>query len=138
MRPFNAESGYAGTIAVVGDTGWTGQRAGAINRFLRWDAAKLVDTLERFELPLKVLDGTGNAPAREGDPTTGDKFEGTLPVIVDVTPRRVQAFRTRPGEVVRWTLGTQNGSVVADAAGEVTVPALALTTAWQTLVLERY
>jgi hypothetical protein len=27
-------------------------------------------------------------------------------------PRRVQAFRALPGEMIRWSLGTQSGSVI--------------------------
>jgi len=136
-RVYSAEAGYAGVVSVVADTGWAGDRAGAINRFLRWDGTKIVDTIDRFELPLRVIDGQGAAPTRAGDPTTGDKLDGTLPVTVDVTPRRVQAFRTRPGEMVAWTIGTQGGTVAADATGAVTVPAVVLDTSWATLVLTR-
>ncbi len=136
-RPWNAESGYAGNVATPGDTGWDGEIAGALNRFLRWDATKLVDTIDRFELPLRVVDGTGGAPPKVGYPTTGDKLDGTSPVIVDVTPRRTQAFRCRAGEHVAWELGTQRGTATADARGAVTVPRASLTTAWTTLILTR-
>jgi hypothetical protein len=135
-RAFNAESGYAGVVSVVGDTGWDGERAGGINRFLRWDGTAIVDTIDRFEIPLRVIDGPGGAPPRVGDPTTGDRLDGTLPVTVEVTPRRVQAFRTRPGEMVAWTIGPHSGTVAADTTGAVTVP-VSLDTSWQALVLTR-
>ncbi len=138
-QPWSAESGYAGNVAVAGDTGWTGAIAGARNRFLRWDATRLVDTLDRFELPLRALDGPGSAPPRAGYPTTGDKLGAGSgpPVLVDVTPRRTQSFRLRPGERVAWSFGAASGTATADATGAVTIPRLALTTSWTTLVLAR-
>lgn len=139
-QPWSAQSGYAGDVTVIGDTGWTGAIAGAHNRFLRWDGTRLVDTLDRFELPLRVLDGAGGAPPRAGYPTTGDKLGGLVsapPVVVDVTPRRTQSFRLRPGERVAWTFGAASGTATADASGAVTIPRLALGTAWTTLALVR-
>ena len=137
QQPFSTDSGYAGSVPVIGDTGWDGDVAGGLNRFLRWDATQIVDTIDRLELPLRVIDGTGGPPPRPGYPTTGDKLDGTLPVVVDVTPRRVQAFRCRPGEQIRWQIGAQQGVVTADATGAITVPGVSLDTAWATLVLTR-
>lgn len=134
---WDADGGYAGKVEVPGDSGWDGDLAGAHNRGLRWDARHIVDTADRLELPLRVLDGPGAAPPRPGYPTLGDKLDGTLPVRVDVTPRRVQRFQCRPGETVTWEFGSQHGTVTADAEGAVTVPGLELTTAWQTLVVHR-
>lgn len=136
-QPWSAESGYAGQVAVAGDTGWKGAIAGALNRFLRWDASKSVDTIERFELPLKVLDGNGQAAPKVGYPTVGNKLDASLPVKVDVTPRRVQRFHCDSGESVFWRFGSASGIATADKDGYVTVPQLALTTTWQTLVLTR-
>jgi len=137
QQPWSTDSGYAGTVSVPGDTGWDGDLAGGLNRFLRWDATQIVDTIDRFELPLRVIDGPGGPSPRAGYPTTGDKLDGTLPVVVDVTPRRVQAFRCRPGEQIRWQIGAQQGVATADATGAVTVPGVSLDTAWATLVLTR-
>jgi hypothetical protein len=137
QQAWSTETGYAGVVSTAGDTGWDGERAGGLNRFLRWDATKVVDTIDRFELPLRVLDGAGGPPPAAGYPTTGDKLDGTLPVTVDVTPRRVQAFRCRPGERIRWQIGVQQGVATADATGAVTVPGVSLDTAWATLVLTR-
>jgi len=130
------ESGYAADVATPGDTGWTGDIAGAIGRSLRWDSGGVVDTFERFEIPLKVLDGEGGEPPAAGYPTTGDKLDGAPPVTVDVTLRRVQAFRCMSGERILWQLGDASGTIVAVLDG-VTVPALPLTTDWQTLTLTR-
>jgi hypothetical protein len=136
-RPWNDETGFAGDVATPGDTGWEGDIAGAINRFLRWDSTKIADTTDSFSIPLRVLDGDGGAPPLPGYPTTGDKLDGTPPVMVDVTPRRVQQFRCLPGEMVAWSFAGQSGVVSADSGGTVTIPHLPLTTSWQTLSLHR-
>ena len=124
-------------LHVPGDTGWSGDLAGAYNRFLRWDSTGIVDTEQRFEIPLKVLDGNGKPPPRAGYPSIGNKLDATLPVAVDVTPRRVQRFRCLPGEKVSWSFGGSNGSVQAGPGGEVTVKGLKLDTSWKSLVLTR-
>jgi Big-like domain-containing protein len=136
-QPWNAESGYAGKLDVPGDTGWDGAIAGAINRSLRWDATRTVDTLDAFSVPITVLDGQGGAPPKAGYPTTGDKLDGTAPVKVDVTLRRAQAFRCKPGEAIAWTFGAASGKVIAGASGDVTIPVLAVTTGWTVLSLTR-
>lgn len=135
-RAFDPESGYAGDVSVAGDTGWDGAIAGAINRHLRWDSTRIVDTIDSFEIPVRVLDGEGGDPPQPGYPTTGDRLGVTPPVRADVTVRRVQAFQTRPGEVVDWTFGTQSGEATANEDG-VTIAGLDIGTSWQTLRLTR-
>ncbi len=120
-----------------GDTGWNGDIAGALNRFLRWDANGIVDTIDRFEVPLRVLDGDGSGPPEPGYPSLGDRFDGELPVVVDVALRRIQAFRTRPGESVSWSWGEASGRASADARGQLRIPAVPLTHDWQTLTVTR-
>ena len=66
-------------------------------------------------------DGDGEPPPDEGYPTTGDRPDGPLPIVVDVTLRRVQAFRLLPGEQVTWSMGAQSGAVDADERGVVTI-----------------
>lgn len=135
-RPWNPESGFAGDVNTPGDTGWEGDIAGALNRFLRWDSTRIVDTIDQLELPLRVLDGEGGAPPLPGYPTTGDKLDGS-PIVVNVTPRRVQRFRCKPGEQIAWSFGNQDGLITANQDGSVTIPKLVLSTSWQTLVLRR-
>lgn len=134
---WSAESGYAADPSLLDDTGWAGDRAGARNRFLRWDATRLVDTPARWALPLRVLSGPGGAPPRAGDPTLGDQPPAARARAVDVTPRRVQAFTCLPHERVRWRFGSTSGVLQADAEGSVTVPALVLREQWETLELTR-
>lgn len=135
-RAFDAEKGFAGTVTVAGDTGWAGDIAGALNRFLRWDTTKAVDTPERLELHLRIVTAPGEAPPRAGYPTRRDRFDGTS-ITTDVTPRRVRAFRPNPGEEVRWTFGEKNGAVTVAGDGTITVPSLAIGTTWTPLVFER-
>ncbi len=136
-QEWSDNAGYAGDYTVPGDTGWTGDIAGALNRFLRWDATQVVDSLDRFAVPIHVHDGDGSAPPKSGYPSEGDRFDRELPVVVDVTPRRTQAFRAQPGERIAWSFGQARGEVVADEAGTITVPGLALDFEWQTLELIR-
>ncbi|HEY8377158.1 MAG TPA: hypothetical protein VIK91_11745, partial [Nannocystis sp.] len=136
-QPWDDDSGYAGVVAVPGDTGWDGALAGAINRFLRWDDATVVDTVDRLQIALRVHDGEGADPPAPGYPSRGDRVLGELPARVDVTPRRVRAFRCLPGERVLWSFGQAHGEVLAAADGSVTIPNLALDTTWKTLVLRR-
>jgi hypothetical protein len=137
LQPWSDNAGFAGDVDVPGDTGWNGDIAGGVNRFLRWDAAAVVDTLDEFSLPLRVHAGPAGDPPAADYPTTGETWAGELPVRVDVTPRRVQAFRALPGERVAWSFGKASGEVVADAEGAITVPDLELGAEWQTLTLTR-
>lgn len=136
-QSWSDNAGYAGSIPVPGDTGWDGDIAGAIGRSLRWDAASVIDTVDRFQVAIRVLDGAGGAAPKAGYPTTGDRLAGDLPALVDVTPRRVHAFRCRPGEKILWMFGALRGEILADETGALTIPALPLTSSWKTLTLRR-
>ncbi len=136
-RPWHEDRGFAGDRSVPQDTGWTGDVAGAVNRYLRWDSRSIVDRWHRFEIRLRVHAGPGGPPPRAGYPPVGDRIEVPLPITVDVTPRRTQAFVCRPGELIRWRFGAQGGAAVANADGTVTIPRLAITTQYQRLVLTR-
>ncbi|RYE90582.1 MAG: hypothetical protein EOO75_09980 [Myxococcales bacterium] len=140
VAKFSAEKGYAADETKPGDTGWNGQIAGAFNRFLRWDSAGIVDTVDAFTVRLRLAQGDGKAPPEPGYPTypsLGDRLDGDPPVSVDVTPRRVQAFRLRPGETVAWTYGAAAGTATANERGEVTIPQLPVTKDWTALQLTR-
>jgi len=138
-RPFDPTRGYAGKVGVAGDTGWDGAIAGAMNRWLRWDAAKIVDTIDRFEIPLftRVDPSPSLTPPRPGYPARRDGRVEAGPIRVAVTPRRVQSFRCLPGERIAWTFGGSHGEVTADSSGAVTIVDLVLTSLPTTLVLER-
>lgn len=135
QQDWSDNAGFAGNVAVPGDTGWSGTRAGAINRHLRWDSNAIVDTIDALEMPLQALDGQGEAPS-DDYPATGDWFDGG-PLVVDVTIRRAQAFLCRPGEAVLWSFGQHSGVSQADGDGAVTIEALPIGTSYQTLRLSR-
>ncbi|WAS98260.1 alpha/beta hydrolase family protein [Nannocystis punicea] len=136
-QDWSANAGFAGEVAVPGDTGWDGAIAGALGRFLRWDGDSVVDTVDRLQFALRVHAGDGADPPAPGYPSEGDRVMAELPAYVDVTPRRTQAFRCRPGERIAWSFGKQHGEVVAGPDGSVTIPALPLTDTWTRLVLRR-
>ncbi len=128
---------FAGDSRIPGDTGWDGDLAGAWNRYLRWDSRAIVDRPDRLEIPIRVVDGEGDPPPAPGYPPTGDRLEHPIPVLVDVTPRRIQSFLLQPGEVVRWSFGERKGKAIADDDGTVILPALDVDVEWKVLVLER-
>lgn len=134
---YTDSGGYAANDAVAGDTGWKGDIAGAINRHLRWDATKQIDTSEEWSVPLRLYSGGGSAPPKAGYPAKGDQVAGAIPASVSVTIRHPAQFLTRPGETVAWTFGAAKGTATADAKGLVTIPALAFTASWQTLKVTR-
>lgn len=134
---YTDSGGYAANDAVAGDTGWKGDIAGAINRHLRWDATKQVDTIEEWSVPLRVYSGGGTAPPKAGYPAKGDQVLGAVPATVSVTVRHPRQFLTRPGETVAWTFGSAKGTATADAKGLVTISALSFTASWQTLTITR-
>ncbi len=137
-RPWDPERGYGGDWRVPGDTGWTGDIAGAWNRYLRWNSRTIVDQWDRFEVSLRAVDGPpGPPPPVPAFSSVRDGLARSLPVRVDVTPRRTQAFRCRPGERIYWSFGGQEGEIFADETGAVTVSQLNLTSEYQRLVLKR-
>ncbi len=136
-RDFHPERGYAGEVDVVGDTGWTGDRAGARGRYLRWDARALEDTPERFRVPLRAAVDPSGRPGVGDDPPSGDTWLGPLPILADVTPRRVHGFRCLPDEPIEWSYGALGGTVRAGPDGTVTVPRLPIGRDWEVLSLVR-
>lgn len=135
--PFDPETGFSANVLIPGDTGWSGALAGAFNRFLRWDSSKTIDTRTRLVLPLRIVTGPGLPAPGSAYPTRGDLYTGPQPLVVDVTPRRAQAFLPLPNEVVRFRFGAASGTVQADGEGLVTIPNVGVTSAQTDLVLER-
>jgi pimeloyl-ACP methyl ester carboxylesterase len=101
-----------------------GAPRGQANLHLVWQTADAVDTAEAWEMTLNL---TAKTPQEH--------------CTVDVTPRRCQAFKPRPGARVRWTnravdgMIAGSGEVVADDQGLATVPAVTVTKAGNRLVL---
>ena len=121
-RPWHSRAGYAGKREVPGDTGWDGDRSGALSRFLRWDSTGLVDAFDRFEIPLG-LDGAQALPSSV--------------ITADVTVRRAQRFRPRPGEQLGYEFGEITGKCTVTEDGLVLVQQLPITQEWHVLRLVR-
>jgi hypothetical protein len=112
-------AGFAADSRVAGDTGWDGDPAGARNRGFEWNAAEAIDRIDRFALPVRL------------------RSDAAATARVRMTPRRLQRFRIAPHEAVAWSFGTQRGIAVANADGELTLPALEVDATWRTLELTR-
>ncbi|NOZ53108.1 MAG: hypothetical protein GXP08_08200 [Gammaproteobacteria bacterium] len=120
-----------------GQDGYTGTLRGAINRYLRWDSANIVDTREQLSMPVKVDVDTSGIPPNPGYPPTENHYYGPLPITTDVTMRRIQNFQLLPGEAVRWRYKDASGIVSANADGSVTVPNLEMASTYTVLTLTR-
>ena len=56
------------------------------------------------------------------------------PVTVDVTLRRVQAFKVKPGDTVKATVGERTVTVTADPNARITIPAVSIPDAKGTMI----
>ena len=63
--------------------------AGALNRFLRWDASQIVDESDAFAVPIRYVNepSRGETPPRAGYPSIGDLFDRSTPVIASMSHR---------------------------------------------------
>ncbi len=93
----------------------TDKKAGQINAFFRWKNMR--DTPDTIETSLFLV-----KPAE-----LKTTFKIPTEATVDVSLRRLQTLRVAPGTMVRWTFGTSNGEVRADAGGCITIPRLKIT-----------
>jgi hypothetical protein len=88
---------------------YDGDSTGQINLYLRWDTDTIVDTRRRWEITVALIQ------------TTPEKR-----CTVDITPRRLQQFRSQPNQKLRWSnvseaKTAQSGEVIADEWGLVTL-----------------
>ena len=91
-----------------------GDAQGQINLYLSWQTEDVVDRADRWEMTVELID---KAPK---DLCT-----------VDITPRRLQQLKPKPGQQLKWTntpLGrdrqVQAGQVTADRYGLITLKAV--------------
>jgi pimeloyl-ACP methyl ester carboxylesterase len=94
---------------------YDGDSSGQINLYLWWDTENVVDIPYRWEMTVSL---TPRAPDEE--------------CTVDITPRRLQQFRTQAGQKLTWTniaetKKVQSGEVIADRWGLVTIQKVAVT-----------
>jgi hypothetical protein len=99
----------------------SGTPHGQINGYLLWDASDVVDTPSRWEMTLKLTDG-----APKDDCT------------VDVTPRRLQAFKVAKADKLRWTIqGGASGQVTVDPWRLITIPSVRVAKSGTRLRIEK-
>lgn len=104
-----------------------GDAVGTINGYLRWDSNSIVDQATRWEMDLSLHE---QAPQRT--------------CIVNVTPRRLQAFSSEPGDTIEFAVfskGTSeslmSGEVLVDDHGLITIPSVSVSCEGVRLVLIR-
>lgn len=92
------------------------EKGGRVNLYQLWEPETIVDEPDRWEITLMLRNDCPQSQC-----------------ITDLTPRRCQKFRAKPGETLRWTHTTladnrpiQSGTATADQWGLVTVQKLKL------------
>lgn len=89
---------------------------GQVNTFFRWENG--TDSAEKLQITLWMVT----------DEELGSKiFTAPKETVTDVSVRRLQNFRVAPNQKVKWTYGTQSGTVTADKNGLVTITGLKMT-----------
>jgi len=98
---------------------------GQVNAFFRW--RNVADTADKLEMSILLV-------SRKDLKTT---FEIPQAATADVSLRRIQNLRVKPGEAFKWTFGAAKGDVKADAAELITIPKLKITGKATTLTITR-
>jgi hypothetical protein len=112
----------------------SGEPFGQINAYLVWESATIVDEPGLFEITVWLWGGDSQR-------------RGAAPLdacTVDLTPRRCQRFKPKPGDVISWTslnLATgaeaHSGRLTADSLGLATIRSLAVTKEKHRIILKR-
>ena len=98
---------------------------GQINAFFRWK--NIGDTKNKLEMSLFL------ASSSELKTT----FEIPKEATADVSLRRIQNMKVKPGKTVKWTFGSTTGEVKAGADALITIPGLKITAEPATLVISK-
>ncbi|KKK81927.1 hypothetical protein LCGC14_2808510, partial [marine sediment metagenome] len=101
-------------------TAWATKPYSELNLHFRWDTASVVDRADRAEISV----WRRQLPRGEA-------------AVTDITLRRAQRFKAKPGQTFRWTLGKKSGAVTADGDGLVTIRGVALSETPTKLVVSR-
>ena len=117
---------HKGSDGRVGKDPYDGTPSGYANRWLYWKTATIVDKADTWEMTVALMP---QAPAGE--------------CTADVTPRRLQRFKPKPGQGFTWQNTTidgrvlQGGQVTADKWGLVTLGDVRITKAGSRLRIRR-
>ena len=99
--------------------------SGQVNAFFRWK--NVADHPQYFRMRLFLV----------SPETLKTSFTIPAKATADVSLRRLQQFRIRPNEPVRWSFGVQSGIAEADVSGLLTLPRLEITQQETVLKLSR-
>ncbi len=113
-----------------GRAGSDGDPTGNINGYLFWDPESIVDEPDRWEMTVYLYGGDRHGRGKSPADTC----------TADLTPRRCQKFKAKPGQEFAWTVTlvpdpaapakvVQRGTAKADKWGLVTVKDLTVTRA---------
>ena len=91
------------------------KEAGQINAFFRWNNLK--DTAEILEMSLFLISASN----------LDTKFTIPTAATTDVTMRRLQHFKLKPGAGFKWEFGSAKGEGKVDELGLITIPSLKIT-----------
>jgi hypothetical protein len=91
------------------------KEAGQINAFFRWNNLK--DTAEILEMSLFLITASN----------LNTKFKIPTVATTDVTLRRLQHFKLKPGAGFKWEFGSAKGEGKVDELGLITIPSLKIT-----------
>jgi pimeloyl-ACP methyl ester carboxylesterase len=102
-----------------------GDAKGQSNLYLYWETADIVERASLWEMTVGLI---AKAPKNDG--------------TVDITPRRCQQFRAKPGARLKWTNSVdgkalQRGEATADEHGLVTLEKVRVTKAKHRIRIER-
>ena len=107
---------------------YDGDYSGQINAYLRWDG--VADEKDRYEITVFLIGGNQGAPKDE--------------CTVDMTPRRCQNFKCKPGEKFKWSStsagpgqAVQTGQATADESGLVTLEKIKVSKTKSRIKVER-
>ena len=107
---------------------YDGDHRGQVNGYLRWKTDDVVDKPDRWEMTVYLAGGKRGAPADR--------------CTVDITPRRCQKFKAKPGDKLKWTNTSladnkvvQSGTATADKYGLVTLEKVTVTKSANRIVL---
>jgi len=95
-----------------------GDPSGQVNQWLYWETKDILDNENRWEMTVGLME---NAPKER--------------CLVDITPRRVQNFKIRPGETILWKNQTLSKGLIHK--GELMADEFGLVTLKQVLVLNK-
>jgi hypothetical protein len=99
------------------------EKTGGINIYQLWEPETILDQPDRWEITLTVRPDCAFSE-----------------LITDVTPRRCQRFKARPGEKFHWSLSPQDESGAAPAAAKTSKPlqeGTAVADQWGLVTVER-